>query len=176
MSKNNRKNKEERKDSEHSVLLAFGSNLGNKIENIEKALILLDHFPSVQITHYSSFYETMPWGETQQPIFVNSAALLRTSLCVDNLLILVKEVEIAVGRRERNRWREREIDIDILLYDDLVYNTDALTIPHPEMHKRNFVLVPAAEIASSFIHPVFKTTIAELLSACIDNLKVTKSG
>ena len=61
-------------------------------------------------------------------------------------------------------------------YDDLVYNTDALTIPHPEMHKRNFVLVPAAEIASSFIHPVFKTTIAELLSACIDNLKVTKSG
>ena len=176
MNKNNRPGEEERKHFNHSVLLAFGSNLGNKKSNIEKALILLAADSSVQITHQSSFYETAPWGKTKQPSFINSAAVLETSLEPDALLDLIKHIEIIGGRQKRERWFEREIDIDILLYDELIYKTGDLTIPHPEMHKRNFVLVPAAEIAASFYHPVLKKSISELLDKSRDTLEVKKSS
>ena len=148
----------------HFVLLAFGANLGKRKENIEKAFTLLDQYDSISLLKIS------------QPEFINAAAIIHTSLDARTLLILLKEIEVSIGRKERPRWNEREIDIDILLFDSIVINEKSLVIPHSEMHKRNFVLVPAAEIAADIIHPVLNKSIRQLLMESKDTLYVRKSA
>jgi 2-amino-4-hydroxy-6-hydroxymethyldihydropteridine diphosphokinase len=117
-------------------------------------------------------YTTDPVGYVDQPEFINCAAVVRTTLAPQELLDRLRAIERKLGRIARTKWREREIDIDIVLIDDLVIDEESLTVPHPEMHRRRFVLAPLAEIAPDAVHPRLHLTVAELLASCSDEAGV----
>lgn len=129
------------------VYLSLGSNLGNKEENIKKAMELLGE-NKVIIEKTSSFYETEPVSYKKQDNFYNLVIKGETTLSPENLLKAIKKIERALGRKKTKKWGPREIDIDILLYDDCKINIPNLKIPHPQMEKRRFVLEPLREINS----------------------------
>ncbi len=145
------------------ILLALGANLEPRRERIEEAMRLLE-LEALADARRSSMYATEPVGYTDQPDFLNAAITGTTSLGAEELFRVCKDIERRIGRQHRDRWREREIDIDIILYGVQVIDTPLLTIPHPRMHERAFVLDPAAEIAPDMIHPVLGTTIGQLRS------------
>lgn len=145
----------------NQVLLSLGANLGNRQGNILQALQYIR--ARADINGISSFYETEPVGYLEQPKFINIACSLETELPPRELLSFLKWIEKRVGRRETFRNGPRSIDLDIIFYDDLVIDDDGLTIPHPRLQERAFVLLPLAEIAAEKIHPVLKTSVAELL-------------
>ncbi len=145
-----------------TVYLALGTNLGNRLANLNAAIKLLSQ--SSVINLQSSIYETPPWGYTDQPAFLNMAVKAETDLDAASLLKRLKQVEAEVGRVESFRWGPRQIDIDILFYDDLIFESESLIIPHPRLHERAFVLVPLTDIAPDFVHPILKKTIKELLA------------
>lgn len=145
------------------ILLALGANLEPRRERIEEAMRLLE-LEALADARRSSMYATEPVGYTNQPDFLNAAITGTTSLGAEELFRVCKDIERRIGRQHRDRWREREIDIDIILYGVQVIDTPLLTIPHPRMHERAFVLDPAAEIAPDMIHPVLGTTIGQLRS------------
>jgi GTP cyclohydrolase-4 len=147
----------------HTVFLGLGSNLGDRQNNLVQALHLLRQ--EMIIDRVSSCYETLPVGYTQQPNFINIVCQAVTDLAPEALLRFVKGVEQRMGRLATFRYGPRLIDVDILLYDDLVMSTPGLTIPHPHMAERAFVMVPLAEIAPSAYHPVMARTAAELLAS-----------
>ena len=151
--------------------VGLGSNLGDRADNIRKALDMLDEFDSVSVLVVSSFYETEPEGYEDQDWFVNAAAQIETSLPPVELLKLFKEIEQAVGRQENVRWGPREIDLDLLLYDELSLRSPDLVVPHPQMHQRAFVLVPLAEIAADALNSTLGKTVGTLLA----ELQTTKS-
>jgi 2-amino-4-hydroxy-6-hydroxymethyldihydropteridine diphosphokinase len=144
------------------VYVGLGSNLGDRHKNCLRAIELLKQH-GLLVTKQSSLYETEPWGLTEQPEFVNMAVEIETELAPEALLALLKNIEKDMGRRNTVRWGPRIMDLDILLYDDIIMNTDALTIPHPLMHEREFVLRPLSEIAEEKVHPVLKKKIGDLL-------------
>ncbi len=143
-----------------SVYLSMGSNVGDRAAHLRAALSDLDRVLTVR--RISSLYRTDPVGVTDQPEFLNLAVEAETDLEPFELLAAVKQVEHDVGRRPTFRWGPRVVDLDILLYHDLVLETPELTIPHPELTRRAFVLLPLAEIAPRLIHPVEHRTIADL--------------
>jgi GTP cyclohydrolase-4 len=145
----------------HKVYLGLGSNLGDRQNNIIQALQQLKS--QVSVEKASSFYETEPVGYLDQPLFINAVCLVSTDLTPQELFSFVKRIERRMGRQQAFRNAPRPIDIDILFYDDLVLESPELTIPHPSLHQRAFVLVPLAEIAPTLVHPVLKSTVAELL-------------
>jgi len=145
----------------HQVYLSLGANLGDRQGNILQALQYVQARTS--IIKVSSFYETEPVGYLDQPKFLNIACALETELSPRDLLHLLKWIEKRMGRRESFRNAPRPIDVDILFYDDLVLESPDLTIPHPRLHDRAFVLVPLAEIAPELVHPVLNMTVAEML-------------
>ncbi len=145
------------------VHIGIGSNLGNRKENCLKALDLLSA-RGIVIGKQSSLYETEPWGVEDQPKFMNMAAEIETGLEPLKLLETLKSVEEEMGRKEGYRWGPRVIDLDILFFGDMVIECPELTIPHPLMHEREFVLRPLAEIAPDKVHPVLKKTVTELLA------------
>lgn len=147
--------------SEHTVYLALGTNLGDRRANLHGALAGLDAFSRVELI--STIFETTPWGYADQPDFYNMAARLTTDLAPHPLLDALKQLEKALGRVTAFRYGPRIIDLDILLYDDLILNTPDLTIPHPLMEGRAFVLLPLAEIAPDFCVPGLNATVTELL-------------
>lgn len=128
------------------VLLGFGGNLGDPAAAIEAALARLAA-AGVRVTRRSAFYRTAPWGVTDQPDFVNLCAAAETALAPRGLLDLIQTIERELGRERRERWGARLIDIDILTYGDAAVVEPGLTIPHPHLAERAFVLVPLAEIA-----------------------------
>ena len=146
------------------VFISLGSNIGDRLAYIQQAVSLLSMTDKIKIVKSSSFYETEPWGNKNQNWFVNAAVALDTELSPVELLKLCQSVEMQLGRNRVNqeKWSERTIDIDILMYDNLIMSNDILSIPHPYMHKRAFVLVPMLEVKSDLVHPVFKKTISEL--------------
>ncbi|HUE69662.1 MAG TPA: 2-amino-4-hydroxy-6-hydroxymethyldihydropteridine diphosphokinase [Pirellulaceae bacterium] len=145
-------------------LISLGSNVGNRVESLRQALALLALTPGVRIAATSTFHETKPaGGPASQEKFLNAAALLETDLPPLEILLVLQEVEQKLGRIRAERWGPRTIDLDLLLYEKLELETPELTIPHPRMSFRRFVLEPAAEIAADMVHPVCGNTIGGLL-------------
>ena len=144
--------------------LALGTNIGNKRRNMITAAALLAERVG-DVLALSGFYETEPWGFQSENTFLNAALQLDTSLSPLELLKATQEIEIEMGRTQKSNgaYHDRIIDIDILLYDNLVLQTPELTLPHPLMHERLFVMEPLAEIAPNVLHPVFKKPVISLL-------------
>jgi len=148
-----------------TVYLGLGSNMGDRRRNLEAALDALRAHPQIAVTAVSSFLETDPvGGPPGQGKFLNAAAKIETDLSPEALLEELKRVERALGRREGPRWGPREIDLDILLCGNTILDTEALTIPHPRMRERRFVLEPLAEIAPAARDPVTGLSVRELLA------------
>ena len=143
--------------------LSLGSNVGDREANLREAIARLEE--SGRVVDVSSFYETEPVEFTAQDWFLNCAVVLETGKAPAQLLKSLLTVERAMGRHRVQPKGPRNIDIDILLFGDLVVNTNDLTIPHPAMHERRFVLEPLAEIAPEVRHPVLKKTVREVLEA-----------
>lgn len=143
------------------IYIGIGSNLGDKEGNCKTAIERLSG-NGITVKKISSPYRTKPWGVEDQPDFVNMAVKAETSINPSELLTILKAIEKEMGRQDGVHWGPRLIDLDLLFYDDLVISCDKLAIPHPLLHKREFVLLPLAEIAAEFVHPVLKTTIRQL--------------
>ena len=152
--------------------IGFGSNIDDRLNYITQALQLLLTADNVSLIKVSSLYETEPVGYEEQGWFLNGVVAIETGLSVHELLPLLKKVERDVGRQHRARWRPREVDLDLLIYDQCSINTPNLTVPHPEMHQRSFVLVPFAEIAPTMLHPILGQNIRTLLSNLNDEKTV----
>ena len=144
-----------------TVYLGLGSNLGDRLSNLKRALSLLAQ--ELTVCRVSSVYETVPWGYRDQPHFLNCVCHVDTFLEPGEVLALVKDVERRVGRLPSVQWGPRVIDVDMLLFGNRVIEEAGLKIPHPRLWQRAFVLVPLAEIAPKLVHPVCGLTILELL-------------
>lgn len=149
-----------------TVYLGLGTNLVDRAGNLCSAIAELRATSGITVTRESSVIETEPWGITDQPKFLNQVIELSTTLEPLDLFHRLKAIERALGRDPAGaKWGPRVIDLDILFYDDLVLDSSELTIPHPRLHERRFVLEPLAELAPDFIHPVLKQTVAAMLSS-----------
>jgi 2-amino-4-hydroxy-6-hydroxymethyldihydropteridine diphosphokinase len=152
--------------------LSLGSNLGNKLRFLKEAISKIGEADKITINRVSSVYETQPVGYEEQEWFLNLVVEIKTSLVPRDLLDHVLSVEDQMGRRREIKWGSRNIDIDILLYDNQIIQSDHLTLPHPRMHERRFMLLPLAEIAPKLLHPKLKKTTEELLEDCEDKSEV----
>ena len=146
----------------HTVYIALGTNLGERLENLRAAIAALTQ--KATLLAESHIYETPPWGYEDQPDFLNMVVKVETNLEPEGLLNYLKQIEAKLGREKSVRWGPRLIDLDILFYDELIIDTPPLIIPHPHLHERAFVLVPLADIAPGFTHPIFRRSIKELLA------------
>jgi 2-amino-4-hydroxy-6-hydroxymethyldihydropteridine diphosphokinase len=156
------------------VYLGLGTNLGSREENLKQALAKIKEFIGI-VTRISSVYETEPWGFLSEYKFLNMVIEVDTNLKPSGLLGRLLMIESLLGRlREGTGYKSRTIDLDILFYGNRIVNTKVLTIPHPQLHKRKFVLVPLWELAPGLSHPLLKKSISQLLSDCQDKSEVVK--
>lgn len=146
----------------HEAFVAFGSNMGNKKEYLENAIEGLKNSKGCKVDKVSSIIETEPYGGVEQDVFLNGALKLRTLLTPEELLDRLHELEQEANRERLIHWGPRTLDLDILLYDNLVMESDELCIPHVDMQNRDFVLRPMAEIAPYKRHPVYGKTMKEM--------------
>lgn len=149
---------------EHLVYLALGSNVGNRAANLKAAIAALP--PQMEVKAKSRVYETPPWGYANQEKFLNQVLKVQTYLKPEQLLKHLKRLEVALGREASFQNGPRLIDIDILFYDDLVFESSTVTIPHPRLHERGFVLMPLMDLAPELVHPLKKQSIRELIAFC----------
>jgi 2-amino-4-hydroxy-6-hydroxymethyldihydropteridine diphosphokinase len=153
--------------------IGLGANLGEPRRQVEEALALLKAADEVEVVRVSTFYLNPPLGPPEQPWYVNAVAQVRTRLSSQELMRVLRRVEVALGRVRGQRWGPRLIDLDLLLYNGEVIQEGDLVCPHPELHRRAFVLVPLAEIAPDAFHPVLKKTAAELLAELDEGARQT---
>jgi 2-amino-4-hydroxy-6-hydroxymethyldihydropteridine diphosphokinase len=153
------------------LYLLLGGNLGDRTAYLAQAR---EHIAAQvgSITQGSKLYETAAWGNTKQPNFLNQVLEVQTALTPEQVLQQVNSIEQELGRVRHEHWGARVIDIDILFYDQLVLQSQRLTIPHPQLHLRRFTLMPLKEIAAHLVHPVLGQSIHELLENCGDKLEV----
>jgi 2-amino-4-hydroxy-6-hydroxymethyldihydropteridine diphosphokinase len=157
----------------NQIFLLLGSNLGNKRAVLEQTANIIG-FRVGKIFASSSFFKTEPWGNTDQPSFVNQVIGVASLLGAKDLLDVCKKIEKEMGRETNEKWGPRLIDIDILFFGKDIIESDALSIPHPQLHLRRFTLEPFHEIGPELVHPIFKKTISELLFECTDRSEVHK--
>ena len=167
----------------HKAFIALGSNLAGHLDSpasqIICALQAISQLPKTQLIKQSGLYKTAPVGYDAQPDFINAAAEIATILTPQDLLVKLLEIEQTFGRERTFANAPRVLDLDLLLYDDLILHTEALTLPHPRMHLRGFVLLPLAEIAPELSIPdlslPFCGNVVKLAKAC-KNQGVTKTN
>ena len=157
-----------------TAYLGLGSNKGERINFIQKALTEIEKIKDTALMSVSSVYETEPWGNKDQDDYLNSAAKISTELNAEDLLKELKDIEVRLGRKDNKRWSEREIDIDLLFYGNEIISKENMNVPHQQIENRKFVLIPLNEIAPDFIHPVLKKNISGLLNETKDELVVRK--
>ncbi len=157
----------------HLAYLLIGSNLGDKTTYLKNAGSYIQQ-QCGQIVKQSSFYETEPWGFTEQPSFLNQALCIQTELAPAQLMHTLLQIESKMGRTRELKMGPRIIDLDILQIDQQIVDTPLLQLPHPAMHLRRFALIPMEEIAPQLIHPQFNKTITQLLAECTDQTDVQK--
>lgn len=160
---------------EACAYIGLGSNQGDRELRLLTAVAELGKLPGTRVTGLSHFYQTEPVGDVPQDDFYNAVARIATTLPPHELLEALKRLEVEVFKRKPSlTWGPRTMDFDILLYGDLVSSDERLTIPHPRLAERRFVLVPLAELAPSLVHPVLGRSIAELLAAHTGTEKVVR--
>jgi 2-amino-4-hydroxy-6-hydroxymethyldihydropteridine diphosphokinase len=160
---------------EHTAYIGMGSNLGDRMRNISEAIRLMEGHPTIKVLSLSHFYETEPLtlkGEKQN-WYLNCVLKIRTSLNAVRLFRVMQDIENILGRIRTEKWGPRTLDLDLLFFDGDIIRTHTLTIPHPELHKRRFVLEPLAELAPKMVHPIKGLTIETLLRNLGDNKKVS---
>jgi 2-amino-4-hydroxy-6-hydroxymethyldihydropteridine diphosphokinase len=156
------------------AFLGLGTNLGDREENLKKAIVNISAFAG-EVISFSQIYETEPWGFRSEDHFFNMVIQIKTNLKPVDLLKQLLKIEIQMGRaRGTEKYSSRIIDIDILLYENEIINKPYLKVPHPMIQERKFVLVPLCDIAPGMIHPVLKKTFASLLKDCRDKSVVKK--
>lgn len=146
-----------------NIYIGIGSNLGDPLKNCHKALDRIRNIPECEVSRVSRFYLSEPVGVDGQEWYVNGVAMLKCTLEPAGLMRALLDIESEMGRIREKKWESRVIDLDILLYGMEIINADDLTIPHPLMHKRRFVLAPMMDLAPDLIHPVKDQCISELL-------------
>ena len=157
----------------NKVYLLLGGNLGKKKKNINAAIHLIKKSIG-KVSRFSSLYQTAAWGNITQPDFLNQVIIIHTNLTAANCLAACLLIEESLGRKRSFKNVPRTIDIDILFYNKAKMNQELLTIPHPALHLRRFVLVPLNELSPNFKHPVLQKSIHQLLLQCKDELNVNK--
>jgi 2-amino-4-hydroxy-6-hydroxymethyldihydropteridine diphosphokinase len=156
------------------VLVSIGSNIGDRLDFLQKAVDELGKVSGVTLRTVSSVYETEPVGKKDQPNFFNAALELASSIPAAQVLTALKEIERKVGRTPSVRWGPREIDLDLIYVGGLIAEEGRLVLPHREVANRRFVLTPLAEIAPEFVDPVRKVTLKDLLDSCSDSNSVVR--
>ena len=149
----------------HTVFLSVGSNMGDRRKYLTDGIDFLRSNKDIRVLSVSEIIETKPYGKTDQDDFLNSAVMLETLLSPEELLEVLHDAENEAGRVRSEHWGPRTLDMDILLYDDLIINTEDLTIPHADMLNRDFVLKPLCEIAPYAYHPVANKRICEIMNS-----------
>ena len=155
----------------NEVFIGLGSNLGDRAKNLKKAIHKIE-LTIGAIIRQSSIYETKPWGKTNQPDFFNQVVLIHSNKSPEDCLISLSGIEKQMGRKREKKWGERIIDLDLLYVNGYIIETYKLSLPHPGIAQRRFVLVPLVEIAPAFIHPLLLKNQKQLLSECPDLLEV----
>ncbi len=158
------------------AFIGVGSNLGNRRAYYQKALNLMADLSRTSLIRCSTLYETEPIGEAKN-WYVNGVVELETALSPRQLLSHLQKIESALGRKRTaltKKWAARTIDLDIVLFDTQIVNEEQLQIPHPEMHRRRFVLLPLSELAPQFVHPLLGSTVTELLVGLADDKRVLR--
>ena len=148
----------------HEAYIAVGSNMGDSRGHIAKALGQLEKHKDIQVTKVSGLLETLPYGGVEQENFVNGMFEIRTLLTPEELLRELHRIEASEGRERKIHWGPRTLDLDIIFYDDLIYSSEDLVIPHVDMENRYFVLKPLSELAPNFRHPITHKTVAQMLA------------
>jgi 2-amino-4-hydroxy-6-hydroxymethyldihydropteridine diphosphokinase len=157
----------------NTLYLLLGTNLGDRDVHMKTACLHIEKEIGT-IKQVSALYETEPWGVTEQPAYWNQIVVVHTPQSPLESLKHIHAIEKLLGRQRRTRWEARPIDIDILYLNDAILDLPELSIPHPRIAERRFVLIPLAEIAPDFIHPIYKKTTLQLLEECPDTLGVKK--
>jgi 2-amino-4-hydroxy-6-hydroxymethyldihydropteridine diphosphokinase len=155
----------------NKVFIALGSNLGDRAENLKKAIHAIE-LNIGAIIRQSSVYKTQPWGNSNQPDYFNQVILVHSNMSPEECLFILSSVERQMGRIREERWGSRIIDLDLLYVDDIILHTEKLTLPHPGIAQRRFVLVPLVEIAPDIVHPQLQKNQRQLLNDCSDSLEV----
>ena len=157
----------------HDAYLLTGGNMGDRLYYLTKAKQFIQEYCG-DVRKASAIYETAAWGQEDQAPFLNQVLMVHIKLDPFQLLKTILQIEESLGRKRAARYGPRYIDIDILFYNDTVMDEPGLTIPHPQMQHRRFVLIPLAQVAGTKKHPVFDKTVSQLLDECSDDLTVNK--